>query len=90
MSIHNATTADRWSRISFRPSWSPCKQRILDQPTDVRSELEPLLEDVLEHTVFRNRVMLIARDALERFRLDMAALQFELDATKRERERDCL
>lgn len=66
------------------------KQRILDQPTDVRSELEPLLEDVLEHTVFRNRVMLIARDALERFRLDMAALQFELDATKRERERDCL
>ena len=65
------------------------KRRILDQPSDVRSELEPLLEDVMEHTVFRNRVMLIAKEALERFRLDMAALQFELDATKRERERDC-
>ncbi len=62
------------------------KQRILDQPSDVRSELEPLLEDVLEHTVFRNRVMLIAREALERFRLDLVTLQFELDATKRERE----
>jgi hypothetical protein len=60
-------------------------ERIRDQPKDVRTELEPLLEEVLEHTVFRNRVMLIAKEALQRFRLDLAALQFELDATKRER-----
>ena len=63
------------------------KQRIMDQPIDVRLELEPLLEEVMEHTVFRSRVMLIAREALERFRLDMAALQFELDVTKQERDR---
>jgi hypothetical protein len=62
------------------------RERIRDQPDDVRTELEPLLDEVLEHTVFRNRVMLIAREALERFRLDLASLQFELDVTKRERE----
>jgi len=62
------------------------RERIQDQPEDVRTELEPLLDEVMEHTVFRNRVMLIAKEALERFRLDLASLQFELDATKRERE----
>jgi hypothetical protein len=61
------------------------RERIRDQPTHVRSELEPLLDEVLEHTVFRNRVMLIAKEALQRFRLDLAELQFELDVTKRER-----
>jgi hypothetical protein len=30
--------------------------------------------------------MLIAKEALERFRLDLAFLQFELDVTKRERQ----
>jgi len=62
------------------------RERIRDQPEDVRTELEPLLDEVLEHTVFRNRVMLIAREALERFRLELAAMQFDLEATKRERE----
>jgi hypothetical protein len=61
------------------------RERIRDQPEDVRTELEPLLDEVLEHTVFRNRVMLIAKEALQRFRLDLASLQFELEATKRER-----
>jgi hypothetical protein len=62
------------------------RERIRDQSEDVRTELEPLLDEVLEHTVFRNRVILIAKDALRRFRLDLASLQFELEVTKRERE----
>ena len=47
------------------------KQRIQVQPEPVRAELEPLIDDVMEHALFRNRVMLIAREALERFRLDL-------------------
>ena len=35
--------------------------------------------------MFRSRVMLIARDALQRFRVDMAAVRFDLEATRRER-----
>ena len=62
------------------------KERIQDQPAKVREELEPLIDEVLEHAVFRARVMLIARDALQRFRVDLAAVQFDLEATKRERE----
>jgi hypothetical protein len=61
------------------------KERIADQPPAVREELEPLIDEVMEHAVFRSRVMLIARDALQRFRVDLAAMQFDLDATRRER-----
>jgi hypothetical protein len=62
------------------------KKRIADQPAEVRAELEPLIEEVLEHAEFRNRVMVLARNALERFRLQMTALQFDLEATRRERD----
>ena len=61
------------------------KGRIADQPAKVRAELEPLIDEVLEHAMFRSRVMLIARDALQRLRVDMAALRFDLEATRRER-----
>jgi hypothetical protein len=61
------------------------KERIQDQPADVREELEPLIDEVLEHAVFRSRVMLIARDALQRFRVEMAAVKLDLEATKREK-----
>ena len=61
------------------------KGRIAGQPAQVRAELEPLIDEVLEHAMFRSRVMLIARDALQRLRVDVAALRFDLEATRRER-----
>ena len=61
------------------------KGRIAGQPAKVRAELEPLIDEVLEHAMFRSRVMLIARDALQRLRVDVAALRFDLEATRRER-----
>jgi hypothetical protein len=60
------------------------KERIQGQAPKVRAELEPLIDEVMEHAMFRSRVMLIARDALERFRVDMAALRLDLEATRRE------
>jgi hypothetical protein len=63
------------------------KDRIAGQPSKVRAELEPLIDEVLEHAMFRSRVMLIAREALQRFRVDMAAMQFDLELTRRERDR---
>ncbi len=60
------------------------KERIQEQPARVRAELEPLIDEVMEHAMFRNRVMLIARDALQQFRLDLASLRFDREATRRE------
>jgi hypothetical protein len=64
------------------------KERIQEQPARVRAELEPLIDEVMEHAMFRNRVMLIARDALQQFRLDLTSLRFDLEATQRERRSD--
>jgi hypothetical protein len=60
------------------------KERIQGQPASVRAELEPLMDEVMEHAKFRSRVMLIAREALQRFRLDLAAARHDLEATRRE------
>lgn len=62
------------------------RERILALPESARGELEPFIDDVLEQAEYRARVMMIARDALERFRLDLASTQFDLEATRRERE----
>jgi hypothetical protein len=62
------------------------KERIQGQPASVRAELEPLIDEVMEDALFRGRVMMIAREALQRFRLDLASVRFDLDATRRERE----
>ena len=40
----------------------------------------------VQQAVFRARVLTIAKDALERYRLDLAATRFDLEATRRERE----
>jgi hypothetical protein len=60
------------------------KQRIQGQTPAVRAELEPLIDEVMEHAMFRSRVMLIAREGLQRFRVDVAALRLDLEATRRE------
>jgi hypothetical protein len=62
------------------------KERLLLQPAEIRAELEPLIDEALEHARFRRRAMLLARDALEQFRLDLALLRYDLEATQRERE----
>ncbi len=62
------------------------KDRIAAQSAQIRAELGPLVEDALEHAWFRRRAMGLARDALERFRLELAMLEFDLEATRRERE----
>jgi hypothetical protein len=61
------------------------KEKIQVQPSDVRETLEPLIDEVMEHAVFRSRVMSIARDALQQFRVELAAVKLDLEATKRER-----
>ncbi len=62
------------------------QERILAQPWEVRAELAPLVEEAMEHARFRDRVLTVARGALEQFKLDLELARFDLDATRRERE----
>ena len=62
------------------------RARIRQMPAEVRAELEPLADDACEQARFRGRALSLAREALEQFRLELTAAQFDLDATRRERE----
>jgi hypothetical protein len=62
------------------------RDRIRALPPEARAEVEPLMDEVLEQAVYRSRVLTLARDALARYRLDLAATRFDLEATRRERD----
>ena len=62
------------------------QERVQAQPKEVRAALEPFVEEVMEHARFRHRVLAVARDALEQYKLDLELTRFDLDATRRERE----
>lgn len=87
MSSNVASATGEIAREAYPAELVALRERILEQPPEVRAELEPLIEEVLEHAQFRGRVLAIAREGLERFRLDLAALRFDLEVTRR--ERDC-
>lgn len=67
--------------------WQALLDRVERLPLPVRLELEDLLSEAFEHARFRERVVGLAREALENSRLEMALLRFDLDATREERER---
>ena len=62
------------------------RERVRGLPREVRAELEPLIDVAVEEARFRSRVLCVARDALEQFKLDLDLARFDLDATRRERE----
>ncbi len=53
---------------------------------DRRGRLGPIADEAVEHALFRGRVLTLAREGLERYRLDLAIARFDLEATKREHE----
>ena len=55
-------------------------------PETERQRLRPVFERVLEGFRLRNRIMNVAKEALERIRLEVTCLQFDLEVTRREKE----
>ena len=66
--------------------WLILKDQVRRMPPTVRAQLEPLLDDALEQARFRDRIINVARDALEQMHHDLEMTRFDLDATRKERE----
>jgi hypothetical protein len=62
------------------------KESLRSVPPAVRAKLEPLVDDALEQAKFRGRAMAVARDGLERLKLELELARFDLEVTRRERE----
>jgi hypothetical protein len=62
------------------------RDRIGELPSRYREALAPMADEAVEQALFRGRVLTLAREGLERYRLDLAIARFDLEATRREHE----
>ncbi|HEX8201322.1 MAG TPA: hypothetical protein VF590_12610 [Isosphaeraceae bacterium] len=83
---HVAERADGPLREAVPAELLELRERVRALPPELRTDLEPIVAEALEHARFRDRILTVARDALERLRLDLEMARFDLDATRRERE----
>lgn len=60
---------------------------IADLPDEHRRTLEPVYQRVVDSTRRRQRILALVQEALSQLRLDMKYLLFDLEATRRERNR---
>ena len=74
------------STVGIPPELTRLRDRIGDLPPRYRDALEPLAEEAVDQALFRGRVLTLAREGLERYRLDLAIARFDLDATRREQD----
>ncbi len=72
------------SSDAIPPELGRLRERIGDLPWRYREALEPIADEAVENALFRGRVLALAREGLERYRLDLAIARFDLEATKRE------
>lgn len=60
--------------------------KVRSLPPDVARELAPAVAEAIEQAKFRSRALGIAKEALERLRLDLELTRFDLELTRRERD----
>lgn len=84
----SAATSDAipTSSPEIPPELDRLRERIGALPPRYREALGPIADEAVEHALFRGRVLALAREGLERYRLDLAIARFDLEATKREQE----
>lgn len=60
---------------------------VANLPAQHRGEIETVLGRVVESTKRRRRILTLVQEALSQLRLDMKYLVFDLEATRRERDK---
>lgn len=81
-------------RISPSPHQHPLPKDVTELaalisglPEEHRARLEPVYQRVVDSTRRRQRILALVQEALSQLRLDMKYLLFDLEATRRERNR---
>lgn len=60
---------------------------VAELPPQFRDRIQPVLGRVVESTQRRRRILTLVQEALGQLRLDMKYLVFDLEATRRERDK---
>lgn len=84
MQSDNSTIASERSGVP--DELARLRERIERLPASLRAELEPLADRAIEDALFRGRVLNVAKEGLERYRLELAMTRFALDAARGDAE----
>lgn len=68
------------------PELAELMDRVRSLPAEVADELAPAVAEAIEQARFRGRVLGVAKEALERLRLDLELTRFDLEITRKERD----
>lgn len=85
MNTQNQNTAEASTELSA--DMTQLISLVANLPTEHRGEIENVLGRVVESTKRRRRILTLVQEALSQLRLDMKYLVFDLEATRRERDR---
>ena len=77
--LFDDSTIDR-QRSDVPDELARLRERIERLPASLRAELEPLADQAIEDALFRGRVLHVAKEGLERYRLELAMTRFALDS----------
>ena len=61
-------------------------EQVQSLPPEIRQDLAPAVADAIEQARFRSRALGVAKEAIERLRLDLELTRFDLELTRRERD----
>lgn len=85
MNTQNQNTAEASTELSA--DMTQLISLVANLPAEHRGEIENVLGRVVESTKRRRRILTLVQEALSQLRLDMKYLVFDLEATRRERDR---
>ena len=73
-------------KLTLPPDLEDLGRKLTQLPDHHRQLLLPLYERVVESFRLRSRITHVAKEALERLRLELACMQFDLEVTRREKD----
>ena len=75
-----------WRKDQIPSELIELKKHVEDLPLHLRQKLLPLCERLHHYTRLHSRLLRIAQEAVDQLQLDAKYLQFDLEATRRERD----
>src|SRR4029077_8308742 len=78
--------SQEWRKDQIPSELIELRKQIEEMPLHQRQKLLPLCERLHHYTRLHSRLLRIAQEAVDQLQLDAKYLQFDLEATRRERD----
>jgi hypothetical protein len=76
----------QWRQDQIPAEFTELSKQLEQLPFHLRQRFLPLCERVQHYTRLHNRLLSIAQEAVDQLQLEVKYLQFDLEATRRERD----